>query len=193
MILNQYFKQIIRRDFLLKKKLKNVNKWPLSRISSTFFPTDSPIPFIEKIVLNTSSKNIVADKKQIIPALLALEFISGQKPSLNRSKKSIAAFKLRKNVLIGCKIDLHGEKMYSFLFKLITIILPRTRDLSFLSSFDKRGNLHIGINDPLLFPELEKHFEFFESLRGFSLTIITSTKKKEEARLIFSALGLPVS
>lgn len=174
----KYYNSIIKKDFLYKQNLKNI----------------SQIPQLNKIVLSTTSKLIVNEKKYIIPGLLALEMIIGKKLKLTRASHSIAAFKLRKNQIIGCKVTLRGDIMFQFLEKLITIILPRLREFQGVDSnkIDTQGNYTIGLNNLLLIPELENHFEFFEFLRGINIILIPSTHKKKDACLLFSAFQLPI-
>ena len=134
---------------------------------------------LEKIILNTTSKIIVSDKKNIIPGLIALQLVSGQHQKITSAHKSIAGFKLRENQVIGCKVSLRGEKMFNFLEKLITIILPRIRQFSLISfnNFDGKGNLSLGLSPILIAPELESSFEYFESLGGINISLCTSSSK----------------
>lgn len=136
------------------------------------------IPKIKKIILNLTYKTIIHDKKHIVPGLLSLELISGQKLKWTNAKKSIAGFKLRKNQTIGCKVDLRNMHMYSFLEKLITIILPRVRNFNGISknSVKQENHLSIGLPEILVFSELENYFDFFESLKGIDITIVTNGK-----------------
>ncbi len=168
--LNRYYmhyKNNICLDFIYKQNLKNLFE----------------IPKINKIILNITYKTIVNDKKNIIPGLFSLELISGQKLKWTVAHKSIAGFKLRKNQIIGCKIDLHNLYMYSFLEKLVTIILPRIRNFAGIcvKSFNQHTNLTINLSEILVFSELENYFEFFESLKKIDITIVTNVPKTKNS------------
>ena len=156
----KHYKETISYDLILKKNIENILE----------------IPKLEKIILNTTSKVIAHDKKYIIPGLIALEIISGQKQKTTAAHKSISGFKLRQNQIIGCKVDLRGELMFHFLEKLITIVLPRVRNFRgiFFNFFDGKGNLNLGLSSLLIFPELENYFEYFEFIRGINITLVTS-------------------
>ena len=172
-----HYKQTISHDFILKKNIENIFE----------------IPKLEKIILNTTSKVIVHDKKYIIPGLIALEIISGQKQKTTAAHKSISGFKLRENQIIGCKVDLRGELMFHFLEKLITIVLPRIRNFRgiFFKFFDGKANLNLGLSSLLIFPELENYFEYFEFIRGINITLVTSNNQLkpdflfEKTRLLY--------
>ena len=173
-----YYRQIVCRDMILKYNYNNIME----------------LPTLKKIVINTTSKMYVTDKKYMIPALAALEMITGQKLIINQAKKSIATFKLRKGQPIGCKVTLRNPIFYSFLYKLIMIILPRSRDFIGLSakSINSSGNWSIPITNIMLFPELENYYEFFESVRGFNVTFGIFAKKKQQACVFYSALQIPI-
>ena len=158
-----HYKETISYDLILKKNIENILE----------------IPKLEKIILNTTSKVIAHDKKYIIPGLIALEILCGQKQKTTAAHKSISGFKLRENQLIGCKVDLRGELMFHFLEKLITIVLPRVRNFRgiFFKFFDGKGNLNLGLSSLLIFPELENYFEYFEFIRGINITLVTSNNK----------------
>jgi len=156
-----HYKQTLCFDLLLKQNIENILQ----------------IPRLDKIVLNTTSKLIKTDKKNIIPGLVALELLSGQKQKTTSAHKSISGFKLRENQLIGCKVTLRGETMFNFLEKLVTIILPRIRHFKPIdvSVFDGKGNLNLGLSSLLIVPELENHFEYFVSLGGININLITTS------------------
>ena len=158
-----HYKKTICYDLLLKQNIGSLLE----------------ITQLEKIVLNTTSKIIVSDKKNIIPGLIALQLFSGQHQKVTSAHKSIAGFKLRENQVIGCKVSLRGEKMFNFLEKLITIILPRIRQFSKISfnNFDGKGNISLGLSPILIAPELESYFEYFECLGGINISLITSGLK----------------
>ena len=138
------------------------------------------VPQIVKLVLNTTSKSVVRNKKLLIPPLSTLELISGQKPKRTYSKKSIANFQLRQKQCIGCKVTLRGKKMYNFLEKSRTTVLARIRDFQGFKydAIDCQGNCHFGIENLLIFPELVNHFELFEQIRGINISIVTSCKRQ---------------
>ena len=175
----KYYQQIICRDLLLKQNYSNVME----------------LPSVNKINLNTSSSLFVQDKKYILPALVALEFITGQKIKYTSAKKSIATFKIRQNQVLGCKITLRNQYMYKFLSKFLVIIAPRIRDFSGIST-KKLENLSyftIGIKNLMIFPELENHFELFETCRGLNISFGISTKKANDAILLLSAFQIPTN
>jgi len=133
------------------------------------------LPALDKIILNTSSKNFISDRKNIVLGLAALEMMSMQKPNITRAKKSIAGFKLRQNMGIGCKVTLRGLQMFFFLEKLSGIILPRTRDMVVIEKpiKDTGGIYNFSIKNCLIFPEIENHFHIFEYLPGINVTLVT--------------------
>jgi large subunit ribosomal protein L5 len=173
-----HYKQIICQDLLLKYSFNNIME----------------IPQLSKIVCSTTSKTIVHDKKYIVPGFVALEMISGQKLKYTSAKKSIATFKLRKKELLGCKVTLRNHAMYNFLQKFITIIIPRLRDTYKIGvqHLDNNANINIGIDNLLIFPELENHFEYFEYLSGINISIVTKNmKKKTQAKTFLTAFQIP--
>lgn len=149
------------------------------------------VPKIEKIVINVGVGDAVATPKALDKAVLELTKITGQKPVITKAKKSIAGFKLREGMAIGCKVTLRGEKMMDFFDKLISIALPRVRDFQGLSrnSFDKNGNYTFGIKEQIIFPEI--NYEDVDKIRGLEVTIITSTKDKEAAIRLLESFGFP--
>ena len=149
------------------------------------------VPKIEKIVVNMGVGDAVANSKMLEAAVSDLEKITGQKPIETKAKKSIASFKLREGHKIGCKVTLRGERMYTFLDKLISIGLPRVRDFRGLSSksFDGRGNYTIGIKEQLIFPEID--FDDVVKVRGMDVVIVTTAKTDEEAYDLLKELGVP--
>ena len=162
-----------------------------SLMSKHNYSTVMLVPKIEKIVVNMGVGDAVANSKMLEAAVSDLEKITGQKPIETAAKKSISSFKLREGNKIGCKVTLRGEKMYTFLDKLISISLPRVRDFRGLSpkSFDGRGNYTIGIKEQLIFPEIvyDKVFK----VRGMDIVIVTTAKTDEEGRALLSMLGMP--
>ena len=149
------------------------------------------VPKIEKIVLNMGVGEATSDKKKLEGAINDLTLISGQKVSITKARKSVATFKLREGMNIGCKVTLRKERMYEFLDRLINISLPRVRDFRGLSSksFDGRGNYTLGVKEQLIFPEIS--FDKIDTIRGMDITIVTSARSDEEGRALLKALGIP--
>jgi len=141
------------------------------------------VPRIEKITLNMGVGEAVADKKVMEHAVSDLEKIAGQKPVVTVARKSIAGFKIRDNYPVGCKVTLRRDQMFEFLDRLITIALPRVRDFRGVSgkSFDGRGNYNMGVREQIIFPEIE--YDKIDALRGLNITITTTAKTDEEAKL----------
>ncbi len=150
-------------------------------------------PKLDKIVVNMGVGDAMANSKALDAAVEDLTQIVGQKPIVTKAKKSIANFKLREGVAIGCKVTLRGEKMYEFFDKLISISLPRVRDFRGLSknSFDGRGNYTIGIKEQLIFPEI--NYDKVFKIRGMDIVIVTTAKTDEEGRELLAQLGMPFS
>lgn len=151
------------------------------------------VPKIEKIVVNMGCGDAVANSKVLDDAVEELTQITGQKPVVTKAKKSIANFKLREGMPIGCKVTLRGERMYEFFDKLISIALPRVRDFRGISanSFDGRGNYTLGVKEQLIFPEI--NFDKVKKIRGMDIVIVTTAKTDEEGRTLLSLMGMPYS
>lgn len=149
------------------------------------------IPEIKKVVINMGVGDATQDAKAIDSAVNDLIAISGQKPVVTKAKKSIAAFKVRAGMPIGCKVTLRGKRMYYFLDKLFNIALPRIRDFRGTStkSFDGRGNYTLGVRDQLIFPEI--NYDKVDKLRGMDIVIVTSAKNDEEALELLKLMGMP--
>ena len=149
------------------------------------------VPRIEKIVVNIGVGEALDNPKVLETASADLMQITGQRPVQTKAKRSIANFKLREGRLIGTKVTLRGERMWSFLDRLLNIALPRVRDFRGVSanSFDGRGNYTLGLRDQLVFPEIE--YDKIEKLRGLEITIVTSARTDEEARALLQLLGMP--
>jgi large subunit ribosomal protein L5 len=156
------------------------------------FKNKMQVPRMAKITLNMGVGEAAADKKIMTNAVDDLTKISGQKPLVTLSKKSIAGFKIRNNWPIGCKVTLRGERMYEFLDRLITIAIPRIRDFRGFSAkaFDGRGNYSLGIKEQIVFPEIE--YDKIDALRGMDITITTTAKTDKEARALLVAFGFPL-
>ncbi len=151
------------------------------------------VPKLEKIVLNMGVGDVKDNPKAMESAVNDMTLIAGQKPVVTKAKKSVAAFKLRAGMNIGCKVTLRGEKMYDFAYKLINISLPRVRDFRGvpMNSFDGRGNYSMGVKEQLIFPEIE--YDKIDKIRGMDITFVTTAKTDEEAKELLSLLGLPFS
>ena len=149
------------------------------------------VPRIEKIVLNMGVGEATQDKKKVEQASSEMELIAGQKPVVTKAKKSIAQFKLREGMAIGCKVTLRRERMYEFLDRFITIALPRVRDFRGLNpkSFDGRGNYACGIKEQIVFPEI--NYDRIDKVRGMDVIVTTTAKTDDEARERLRLFGFP--
>ena len=149
------------------------------------------VPKIVKIVVNLGVGDAISEPKRLDEAVSELTDITGQKPVITKAKKSIANFKLREGMAIGCKVDLRGEKMYDFLDKLVNISLPRVRDFHGVSktAFDGRGNYTLGVKEQIIFPEIS--YDKVNKVRGMDIVIVTTAKTDEEAEALLRALGMP--
>jgi len=149
------------------------------------------IPKLEKIVINMGVGEATADAKAIDAAVNDLTQIAGQQPVVTRAKKSIAAFKVRTGMPVGCKVTLRGERMYEFMDKLINLALPRIRDFRGVSpkAFDGRGNYTLGIREQLIFPEI--NYDKVDKIRGMDIVIVTTAKTDEEAYELLKLFGMP--
>ena len=148
-------------------------------------------PKLEKVVLNMGVGDAIANPKALEEAVAELTEIAGQKPVITKAKKSIANFKLREGMSIGCKVTLRGERMYEFLDKLFNISLPRVRDFRGVSAtaFDGRGNYTLGVKEQLIFPEI--NFDKVAKVRGLDIVIVTTAKTNKEAYSLLKELGMP--
>ncbi len=175
----------------LREKYENSVKAELSKKFN--YASVMEVPKIEKIVVNMGCGDAVANSKVLDEAVEELTQITGQKPVVTKAKKSIANFKLREGMPIGCKVTLRGEKMYEFFDKLISIALPRVRDFRGISanSFDGRGNYTLGVKEQLIFPEI--NFDKVKKIRGMDIVIVTTAKTDEEGRTLLSLMGMPYS
>lgn len=150
------------------------------------------VPRIRKITVNMGVGEAATDKKFITSAVDDMTKITGQKPVINLSRKSIAAFKVREGWPVGCKVTLRGKRMYEFLDRLVTIVIPRIRDFRGLSakSFDGRGNYTLGIREQIVFPEID--YDKIDEIRGMDITITTDAPNDTEAKALLLAFGLPL-
>jgi large subunit ribosomal protein L5 len=149
------------------------------------------VPRIEKITLNMGVGEAVADKKVMEHAVGDMEKIAGEKAIVTKAKKSVAAFKIRDDYPVGCKVTLRRERMYEFLDRLVTVAIPRIRDFRGTSakSFDGRGNYNMGVKEQIIFPEIE--YDKIDAIRGMNITITTTAKTDEEAKALLAAFSFP--
>jgi large subunit ribosomal protein L5 len=155
------------------------------------YKTVMQVPRVSKITLNMGVGEAVADKKVLEHAAGDMQKIAGQKPVITKSKKSVAAFKIRDGYPIGTMVTLRNRRMYEFLDRLVTIALPRVRDFRGVSgrSFDQRGNYNMGIKEQIIFPEIE--YDKIDTLRGMNISITTTAKTDEEAKALLAAFKFP--
>lgn len=149
------------------------------------------IPKLEKIVVNIGMSDAKDNPKVIDAACNDLALITGQKPVVTKARKSVANFKLREGMSIGCKVTLRSEKMYEFLDRLFNVALPRVRDFRGINpnSFDGRGNYSLGVKEQLIFPEID--YDKIDKIRGMDIIVVTTAKTDEEARELLSLMGAP--
>ena len=149
------------------------------------------VPKLEKIVINMGIGEAVQDSKKVAAAVSELSLITGQKPITTKAKKSVAGFKLREGMAIGCKVTLRRDRMYEFLDRLITIALPRVRDFRGLNpkSFDGYGNYAMGLKEQIVFPEID--YDRIDSVRGMDIIFVTSAKTDDEARELLRRFSFP--
>lgn len=168
-----------------------INEVAPALLKSFGFKNVMQIPRIEKVVVNIGLGEALDNPKALEAATADLMQITGQKPVQTKARRSIANFKLREGRLIGTKVTLRGDRMWSFLDRLLNIALPRVRDFRGVSAnaFDGRGNYTLGIKDQLVFPEIE--YDKIDKMRGMEVTIVTSAKTDEHARALLQLLGMP--
>ena len=149
------------------------------------------VPKLEKIVINMGVSDVKENAKALDAAMADLTLITGQKPIVTKAKKSIAAFKVREGMNLGCKVTLRSDKMYDFATKFFNVALPRVRDFKGVNpkSFDGRGNYCMGVKEQLIFPEIE--YDKIDKVRGMDIIFVTTAKTDEEAKALLSMLGLP--
>jgi hypothetical protein len=155
------------------------------------YKNEMQIPKLEKIVINIGVGEATENSKTIDAAASDLATITGQKPIICKARRSLAAWKIREGMPLGCKVTLRGERMYEFLDRLINIALPRVRDFRGISatSFDGRGNYAFGVKEQLIFPEVD--YEKIDRIRGMDIIIVTTAKTDEEAREMLTQFGMP--
>lgn len=149
------------------------------------------VPKLEKIIVNMGVGEAIQNIKALESAVADLSMIVGQKPVITKAKKSIATFKLRQGMSIGCRVTLRGDRMYEFFDRLVNVALPRVRDFRGISpkSFDGRGNFAIGLKEQIIFPEID--YDKIDKIRGMNIVIATSARTDEEARQLLRFMGLP--
>ncbi|NJD02126.1 MAG: 50S ribosomal protein L5 [Ruminiclostridium sp.] len=151
------------------------------------------IPKLEKVVLNMGVGEVKENPKAMDSAVNDMAIVTGQRPIITKAKKSVAAFKVREGMNIGCKVTLRGNKMYEFVDKLFNVALPRVRDFRGISgnSFDGRGNFSLGVREQLIFPEIE--YDKVDKVRGMDIVFVTTARTDEEAKALLKHLGMPFS
>lgn len=149
------------------------------------------VPKVERVVINIGVGEAIQNPKALDGAVNDLSIISGQKPVITKARKSIAGFKLREGMSIGCKVTLRGERMYEFLDRLINLALPRVRDFRGVSpqAFDGRGNYSLGIKEQTIFPEID--YDKIDKIRGLEVAVVTTANTDEEARELLKNMGMP--
>lgn len=162
-----------------------------SMVEKFDYASKMEVPKVDKIVLNMGVGDAVANSRNLENAVNELTLIAGQKPVVTHAKNSIAGFRLREGMPIGCKVTLRGERMYDFLDKLVTVSLPRVRDFRGVgkNSFDGRGNYTLGVKEQLIFPEIS--YDDVSKVRGLDIVIVTTAETDEESRELLTQLGMP--
>ena len=173
----------------LKEKFKNEVRPALMQRFS--YKNILEVPRLEKVVINMGVGEGKENPKLLEAALQDLSLITGQRPVITKARKSVASFKVREGMSIGCKVTLRGERMYDFVNKLINITLPRVRDFRGISprSFDGRGNYSLGLKEQIIFPEIV--YDQVEKIQGMDITIVTTAKTDKEALELLRELGMP--
>lgn len=164
----------------------------IAKMTSEFnYKNVMEVPKIEKVVVNMGLGEAIQNVKILDSASTEIVAITGQKPVVTKAKKSIASFKLREGMPIGCMVTLRKEKMYEFLDRLINVSLPRVRDFKGVSAkaFDGRGNYSLGIKEQIIFPEID--YDKIDKIKGMNITIVTTAKTDEEARALLKYFGMP--
>ena len=172
-------------------KAKYSNEVTKKLIEQFNYTSVMQVPKVEKIVINMGVGEAVGNPKALDAAVTDLTAIAGQKPQLTRAKKSLAAWKLREGMPIGCKVTLRGTRMYQFLDKFMNVALPRVRDFRGVSekAFDGRGNYAVGLREQLIFPEID--YDKIDKIRGMNIVIVTSAHTDEEAKELLRLMGMP--
>ena len=173
--LKAHYMNVLRDSLKKELGLKNINE----------------VPRLEKIVINMGVGEGVQDRKKVTAAASELEAIAGQKPVITKARKSIATFKLREGMSVGCKVTLRREHMYEFLDRLVTVALPRVRDFRGVSgkSFDGRGNYALGLKEQLVFPEID--YDKVDDIRGLDIVICTTARSDDHGRALLKGFDMP--
>jgi large subunit ribosomal protein L5 len=167
-------------------------KEAVPKLIETFnFKNIMQVPRLEKVVLNMGLGEAIQNIKLLDAAAAELQIIAGQHPVITRAKKSIAAFKLREGMPIGCMVTLRRNRMYDFFYKLVNVALPRVRDFRGISgkAFDGRGNYSLGIKEHIIFPEID--YDKIDRLKGLNISVVTSAQNDEEGKELLRLLGMP--
>jgi large subunit ribosomal protein L5 len=172
------------RDYYIKKVVPSL-------VKEFNYKNRMQVPKLDKIVVNMGVGEAIQNIKALESAVADLSMIVGQKPVITKAKKSIATFKLRQGMSIGCRVTLRGERMYEFFDRLVNVALPRVRDFRGISpkSFDGRGNFAIGLKEQIIFPEID--YDKIDKIRGMNIVIATTARTDEEARQLLRFMGLP--
>jgi large subunit ribosomal protein L5 len=172
------------RDYYIKKVVPSL-------VKEFNYKNRMQVPKLDKIVVNMGVGEAIQNIKALDSAVADLSMIVGQKPVITKAKKSIATFKLRQGMSIGCRVTLRGDRMYEFFDRLVNVALPRVRDFRGISpkSFDGRGNFAIGLKEQIIFPEID--YDKIDKIRGMNIVIATTAKTDEEARQLLRFMGLP--
>jgi len=175
----------------LRELYDNVVKEDIQSVFNYGNPME--IPKLEKIVINMGVGEAVLDSKKVDIAANEMSLITGQKPIIIKSRKSVAVFKLREGMSVGCKVTLRRDRMYEFLDRLINIALPQVRDFRGLSnkSFDGRGNYALGLREQIVFPEID--YDAVDEMRGMDIVIVTSAKTDGEAKALLKGFNMPIN
>ena len=167
-------------------------KEAVPKLTKTFnYKNIMQVPRLEKVVLNMGLGEAIQNIKLLDTAAAELQIIAGQHPVITRAKKSIAAFKLREGMPIGCMVTLRRNRMYDFFYKLVNVALPRVRDFRGISgkAFDGRGNYSLGIKEHIIFPEIE--YDKIDKIKGLNISVVTSARNDEEGKELLRLLGMP--
>ena len=172
------------RDYYIKKVVPSL-------VKEFNYKNRMQVPKLDKIVVNMGVGEAIQNIKALESAVADLSMIVGQKPVITKAKKSIATFKLRQGMSIGCRVTLRGDRMYEFFDRLVNVALPRVRDFRGISpkSFDGRGNFALGLKEQIIFPEID--YDKIDKIRGMNIVIATTAKTDEEARQLLRFMGLP--
>ena len=174
-------------------QLKEIyEKEAVPKLTKTFnYKNIMQVPRLEKVVLNMGLGEAIQNIKLLDAAAAELQIIAGQHPVITRAKKSIAAFKLREGMPIGCMVTLRRNRMYDFFYKLVNVALPRVRDFRGISgkAFDGRGNYSLGIKEHIIFPEIE--YDKIDKIKGLNISVVTSARNDEEGKELLRLLGMP--